>query len=433
MYVKRVEAENFRCFENIDVAFHYPGRDFGSAKQPELSNLTLVLGDNGAGKSSLLKAMAVGILGTVLPSAGFRPLELVRSHSPMAITGKQSEIKVHVQLEDNERYLMDSKADESLEYLFRTVLKKKPSGDVIEPESTHLYIGAGPAPVPDKLYENEDPAFFLCGYGSSRRSEESSTYDESTRSKSRALRYQRIASLFEEGFTLTSFSPWLSRMTSDKGEVHAHWNETALLLGRLLEMTDIKYDNSFINGEAAFAMNNDKVKVLYSSLSDGYRAYLSWLGDLLRHLCTVTPSDKRLVDTPGLVVVDEVDLHLHPSWQRRILWDLSRIFPKLQFIVTSHSPILAASVPRENVLIVERTSDGPAEVVWSDRDYYGRSMDEVLTGDYFELTTTLPPELERKHNEAEERRSRLARELARAPSPEATDAYLEELTARWSE
>lgn len=60
-----------------------------------------------------------------------------------------------------------------------------------------------------------------------------------------------------------------------------------------------------------------------------------------------------LENTPGIVLIDEVDLHLHPQWQQTILEDLKKIFPKVQFIVTSHAPAVINSVKRENVRMLD--------------------------------------------------------------------------------
>ena len=63
--------------------------------------------------------------------------------------------------------------------------------------------------------------------------------------------------------------------------------------------------------------------------------------------------DHILDETLGVVLIDEVDMHLHPEWQKRIMADLHYIFPKVQFIVTTHSPSVLANVTREHILLLE--------------------------------------------------------------------------------
>lgn len=434
MYVKRLELSRFRCFESVDVGFHYPGRPLPQdAESLALPNMTLILGDNGAGKSSLLKAISVGILGTVLSDSGFRPFRLVRLASLLG--AGQGSVRVTTAIGAADR----GPGDEDVDYVFQAVLDHKGTENYFVHQKTAIFFDGAQLPVPDSLRDASTAAFLLCGYGSSRRSEDAQTYDEAARLKSRSARYQRVASLFEEGFTLIPFSPWLTSLASPP-DAHHHFGEVMNLLAKLLEGSEVELSSfsSRVSSKGSrfdtvFTVLADKTQVHFSELSDGYRTYLSWLGDLLKQLVDVTPQGGNLVETAGVVLLDEVDLHLHPSWQRRILGRLSSTFPKLQFIVTSHSPILAASVPRENVLMVDRSAEGPAVVTWPSKDYYGRSVDEVLTGDLFGLSSTLTPELEARAEAAEERRIDLAQTLAKNPTPEAADAYLRELTKTWSE
>ena len=81
-------------------------------------------------------------------------------------------------------------------------------------------------------------------------------------------------------------------------------------------------------------------------MSDGYKNTLSMIGDIAYRMAVLNPmlGDKVLEDTSGVVVIDEIDLHLHPQWQQTIISDLNTIFPKIQFIVSSHAPAVINSV-----------------------------------------------------------------------------------------
>ena len=78
------------------------------------------------------------------------------------------------------------------------------------------------------------------------------------------------------------------------------------------------------------------------------------IGDLVRRAVLLNPQlgEKVLEETPGIVLIDELDLHLHPKWQRRIIEDLRRTFPKIQFIATTHSPFLIQSLRSGEELIM---------------------------------------------------------------------------------
>jgi len=81
---------------------------------------------------------------------------------------------------------------------------------------------------------------------------------------------------------------------------------------------------------------------------------LTQIGDLARRVITLNPHLGRdaLHQTPGVVMIDELDLHLHPKWQRRIIEDLRRVFPNIQFIVTTHSPFLIQSLRSGEELVM---------------------------------------------------------------------------------
>jgi predicted ATP-binding protein involved in virulence len=98
-------------------------------------------------------------------------------------------------------------------------------------------------------------------------------------------------------------------------------------------------------------------------MSDGQRALIGLVGDIVRRVCSVykPASDfDGFEKTPGLVLIDELDLHLHPRWQRRIVGDLKRIFPNIQFFATTHSPqIIGEARPEEIVMLTPEGQKRP--------------------------------------------------------------------------
>ena len=94
---------------------------------------------------------------------------------------------------------------------------------------------------------------------------------------------------------------------------------------------------------------------LFSNLSDGQRIMLTLIGDLVRRVVMLNPhfGDKALLETPGVVLIDELDLHLHPKWQRRVIQDLKNTFPRVQFIATTHSPQLIGEALPQEIRILE--------------------------------------------------------------------------------
>ena len=109
-------------------------------------------------------------------------------------------------------------------------------------------------------------------------------------------------------------------------------------------------------------------------MSDGYRGTLSLFADIAYRMAMLNPAlGDRVLETPGVVMIDEIDLHLHPHWQARILEDLVRIFPNVRLIVTTHSPVVVASVPRGDI----RVLDGEKAVIHA-TETHGRDAGDIL-------------------------------------------------------
>ena len=105
---------------------------------------------------------------------------------------------------------------------------------------------------------------------------------------------------------------------------------------------------------AGFDVSRDQLMIRFgerslpfSFLSDGYRNMVAMAADIAIRCATLNPhlQEKSSAETPGVVLIDEIDLHLHPRWQRRVVDDLLRTFPKIQFFGTTHSPFVIQSLP----------------------------------------------------------------------------------------
>ena len=123
--------------------------------------------------------------------------------------------------------------------------------------------------------------------------------------------------------------------------------------------------------------SSDDIRRMHMSmLSDGYRTTLSMFADIAYRMAILNPAlGERVLDTPGVVLIDEVDLHLHPLWQARILGDLRSTFPNVQFIVTTHAPMVISSVPGRQVRIL-----GDESAYAPSHESFGLGANDVLTG-----------------------------------------------------
>lgn len=121
--------------------------------------------------------------------------------------------------------------------------------------------------------------------------------------------------------------------------------------------------------------NGQAQKFAMDEMSDGYKNTLSMIGDLAYRMVVLNPilGEQVLEKTPGVVLIDEIDLHLHPQWQQTILSDLHAIFPEVQFIVSSHAPAVINSVPREQIRILDH-----GEIFMPAAQTYGRDANSIL-------------------------------------------------------
>jgi GTPase SAR1 family protein len=122
-----------------------------------------------------------------------------------------------------------------------------------------------------------------------------------------------------------------------------------------------------------------------SALSDGCNSMIGLLGHVIRHALELQGWTRDPAQAEGIVLIDEVDLHLHPSWQRTALPQLEQAFPKLQLIVTTHSPLVLGGVPDGIVSVLSRDEDGRT-VMTTGPSVKGWRVDQLLNGMHFDMT-----------------------------------------------
>lgn len=369
MYAKTLSVYDFRCFGTAKLQFQYPGRRTKGAS--EIKNVNLILGDNGGGKSSILRAVAIATLAPILLETGFVPYRMVRR--PEA---KEALLKVEALLDgtESEQPLAKSKKKTSMEMLARFEARERSNRDRLHLEKTPT------TPLADLIYDDFSAAFFLVGYGATRRVE-TSDYTESSARRQRGLRYQRVAGLFEDHVALRPLQAWFPKLRSE------HRAQAINIINSVLP-ENIQFKGEYDESDEQYLFDFDGRLTPFTALSDGYKAFIGMAGDLVGHLADVCPAATALTDVSGIVLIDEIDLHLHPAWQRTILPSLARAFPKLQFICTTHSPLVASTVRKENIFVTDSTDDGTATVRQIQESVFGRSAEQLLLSSYFGLETT---------------------------------------------
>jgi len=138
--------------------------------------------------------------------------------------------------------------------------------------------------------------------------------------------------------------------------------------------------------------------VTIDQLSLGYRTMIAWVVDLARRLFDRYPDSDNPLAEPAVCLVDEIDLHLHPKWQRKIIDFLSERFPNTQFIVTAHSPLVVQAAEDANIALLKRVKvdDGDDYVeIHNDMEPVGNlRVDQILTSDLYGLESARPPRLD---------------------------------------
>ncbi|MFN6483896.1 MULTISPECIES: AAA family ATPase [unclassified Nostoc] len=117
-------------------------------------------------------------------------------------------------------------------------------------------------------------------------------------------------------------------------------------------------------------------ELIVNQLSDGEKCLLAMVGDLARRLAIANPSLPDPLQGSGVVLIDEIELHLHPKWQREIIPALTRTFPNCQFIVTTHSPQVISQVKPEGIFILEKTDEGV--IAKKPESSFGRDSNRIL-------------------------------------------------------
>ena len=111
--------------------------------------------------------------------------------------------------------------------------------------------------------------------------------------------------------------------------------------------------------------------------------------DLVRRIAEATPAGTDIHDIAGVVMVDELDQRMHPRWQQRVLGRLASMLPNLQFLLTTHSPLLASGLHAHNLILLEPDPDasgyGAMRARRLSEEIYGSTADQVLTSSYFNL------------------------------------------------
>ena len=203
-----------------------------------------------------------------------------------------------------------------------------------------------------------------------------SLHSESAKAPSRFDGYRNCTAFeIQETDLLKWIRAEVSASQQRRSETTAFAVIKAAIMGCVEDAEDVYYDERY--PELIVVMKHMGHQ-MFSNLSDGQRVMLTLIGDLTKRAITLNPHLERdvLKRTPGVVSIDELDLHLHPRWQRRVIHDLKRTFPMIQFIATTHSPqLVGEALPHEIRILEDDVATTPSRSYGIDSS---RILEEVM-------------------------------------------------------
>ena len=404
MYIDSVSLQNVKCFRDIELKFQTAGQT-----RDRQSNWNVILGDNGDGKTTLLQAIAVCLMDAATAQKLVDPSDWVRYGQGTA------RLTAELRQEEGDkpkpgRPAQDSKSDYTVQYLIvdanqeislaqdRLSLFPRffPTATILEPTPDYgnLFSSNYESVIADMdfikrsaLARRTRSGWHSCGYGAFRRI---SGFSTSTAQVDVQLQ-KRFLTLFEEGAALYDVESWLKELDrkakeseKDSTKQKSLQDATKLICELLPQVSEIK-----IKDQVEFTWHGNPTSL--NQLSDGYRSMFALVIDLLRWLELSRPDTKiPLNHTKGVVLIDEIDAHLHPKWQRQVGFWLTEFFPNIQFIVASHSPFVAMAAGKGALTLLEKDGD----VVRANQNVphvRGWAVGQVLTS-LFDMISLRDPE-----------------------------------------
>jgi predicted ATP-binding protein involved in virulence len=368
MKINEIYLRNFRCFEELSIVFD--------------PLLTIFVGDNGSGKTAILDAITIafGRLLTKLPN--LKGLSL-KDNDIRIIEYKKKSAFVRYSMST-----LDFKGDP----VKWTAHKKRDSSPKTANEAKFEIAGSQFDIVGFKHINefanslidshNDDVPFkmpLIVYYGTSR-----AIVDEVKRRRNFRKNFSRFDSLdgaLEPDARFRAAFEWFNAMEDEERreqQAHRDYNFSLPSLNTVRNaissmLRDFENPRTetkpfrFVIDRKNEDGSSHTLRI--SQLSDGYRTMLGLVMDLARRMAEANPPDSNLghdsswdvknpLHMPAIVLIDEIDLHLHPQWQQRVVTDLQRTFPNTQFILTTHSPQVLSTVRRENIRVIGQNTQG---------------------------------------------------------------------------
>lgn len=370
MRINKITIRNFKGFDYKEVEFH--------------SQLTVVIGNNTAGKTTLLKAIQVG-LGAYLQS-----LEQIPGGA--MYRRNFSSLDVYKRFDSVRRdYIKNSNDPEICIAAMFPVVRRLNDGQWEDRSrmiqwsrlfkgtyTTHTRECAGQ--LIDAVKEVESHRTegsilpLVLSFGAKRTSDSQAKI--TTKVKERVSREEKAYRFcLHDKVDFDGAMEWLSRYDKDlrdrknfDGNKEAYFDALGTAIPAL---TEIELDGNEIEAVVSVT-GHEPSRHHFSYMSDGLQAMINIVSEIAHRCIELNGFLGRdaVKETPGIVLIDEVDMYLHPHWQKHVLQDLMRAFPKIQFIVTTHSPFIVQSLEENQLISFD-------ENVMTDGTPYRESLEDI--------------------------------------------------------
>ena len=377
-YFLSLSIENIRCFgprQSLDL----------SDGKGRPARWTVLLGTNGSGKTTLLQALI-----------SFEPSLLTKNGDIILVPHFSPDRGAIFRLNETSKKFYESNF--SAELLIgnpygkptQTTYKENLNINLSQAKSsTYLVWSTNSLLVVDKF------EMICCAYGGNRAVGAPELSDIAHDSP--------IGSLVSDNYPLRDAEEWLlqadyraSKRSDIQAEARTRLREIKEVLINLLpDVDEIRFSDPQTVSETSRAeFHTPYGWVPLSELGLGYRSTIAWVVDFASRLFEHYPDSANPLAEPAVCLVDEIDLHLHPTWQRSIMTYLSERFPNTQFIVTAHSPLIVQAASEDaNIALLRREGDHVV-IDQSFTGIRGWRIDQLLTSDLFGLETARPPQYE---------------------------------------
>lgn len=373
MKLKNIKISNYRCFKEAEIDFD--------------DHITLVVGKNGAGKTAILDAVAVSVSTFLLGIDGGVSRSILKDdaryefHNLNGTIDPQHQFPVSIEsigdcLDQQNVKWTRSLNSESGKTTIKdagelTGLAKKAQNQIMTGDKFLIlpllsYYGIG------WLYAQKKEKRKLKSLTEFKRqvgyvdcmaaeSNEKLMLNWFQMQTLKSLQEQQKTGVLERSLLLKTVEKAICRSF----ERISGARNASLIFDLDIHRLALEFENA----------NGDAQKFAMDEMSDGYKNTLSIIGDIAYRMAVLNPilGDQVLEKTHGIVLIDDIDLHLHPQWQQTILSDLHAIFPEVQFIVSSHAPAVINSLPREQIRILDH-----GEIYMPVAQTYGRDANSIL-------------------------------------------------------